>query len=158
MTLPAIKDDVSHFIPENAIDLKKFPLNVRKVAKKMLESDKPMPLSQACREAGVNYDSFRVQLTKCRQKGLDFQAFIDEQSSTILKLDKMAVNRSLLDGAVSGSHNHQKLYYQLTGDLKENNTVNIGTLTVGVVIQQPSQDTQRDKGVIDVEPMIPKGK
>ena len=153
-----LKEDAT-FVPENAISLKHFPLNIRKVAKKILETDEPLRLKDACGMAKVNYNSFKVQVAKYRQKGLDFQTFIDEQANSFLKEEKMAVNRSLVNGAVSGSHNHQKLYYQLTGDLKETTNINIGALAIGININGLSgQDDTRDKGTIDVEPFIPKGK
>lgn len=153
----ALKEDAT-YIPENAISLRHFPLNIRKVAKKILETDASIRIKDACQMANVNYASFRTQVTRFRQKGIDFYQFIDEQAQSFLKEEKMAVNKSLVEGAVSGSHNHQKLYYQLTGDLKETTNINIGTLTVGVNVSSLPMDTSRDKGVIDVEPFIPKGK
>ena len=146
----------AEIVLENVISLKKFPLNVRKVAKYMLENEAPLMQKKACEDVGVNYASFRAQVAKYRHKGIDFQQFIDEQSHNYLRQEKMAINKSLVIGAVLGSHNHQKLYYQLTGDLKET-TINTSiTLAIGMnVTAVTPADQDRDKGVIDVEPVIP---
>ena len=54
---------------------------------------------------------------------------------------------------------HQKLYYQRTGRLTETTNINVGTLAIGINITGVNpQDNDRAAGVIDVEPVIPKGK
>jgi hypothetical protein len=53
----------------------------------------------------------------------------------------------------------RKLYFQLTGDLKESTNVSIGTLAIGVNISGLAPgDNDREKGVIDITPTIPKEK
>ncbi len=155
----AVKEDEnSHYIAEHVVSLKHFPPKLRKLAKHLLESG-PCTINEACRVLKLNQDSIHVMIWKSKKKGNDFQKFIDERASEILHRNKLGVYSALVEGAVSHTPqatSDRKLYFQLTGDLKEN-TVNIGTLTVGVVIQQPSQDT-REKGIIDVEPMIPQAK
>ena len=144
---------------ENSINLKRFPPKIRKVAKYMLETDQPITITQACTALNLNLNSIMVMMSKARRNGLDFLTFIDEQSTTILRRDKLAINKSLVNGAVLGSHKHQKLYYQLTGDLKETTNINVGTLAIGINITGVNpQDQDRAAGVIDVEPVIPKGK
>ena len=159
MVLPARLDpENAELTFTNSISLKMLPRSVRKVARHLLMNDEPQTLKQACETVKVNYDSFKVMTTRLRTKGIDFQSFIDEQSNIILKQEKLAVNRSLVNGAVSGSHNHQKLYYQLTGDLKESVSIGQITLAIGINVAGVIPQDDRDQGVIDVEPVIPAGK
>lgn len=149
-------EDVIYEIPENTISLKDFPPKVRKVIKHILETDSPCTMKAACAAVGVNYESFRTQVTKARKKGHDIRKFIDEQSSMFLHEHKYAVHAALVNGAVSDSHADRKLYFQLTGDLKEqtniqhNITLNMGFIPAG----SGGQDT-RKSGVIDTKPFIP---
>lgn len=145
-----------YYIPENAISLKQFPPVLRDLGKYLLESDKPVSYTQACKELNLNRDSVYTTINRVRRKGLDFQKFIDEQSSMILNQSKVGVFRALVEGAVSDSHMDRKLYFQLTGDLKESTNINVGSLTIGININALPVDPGRDKGIIDVEPFIPK--
>lgn len=148
------KEDV--FIAENAISLKRFPRALQKVAKTMLASDGPMTLKEASLKAGVPYDTTRGTIHRYRKKGIDFQRFIDNEATAMLKQDKIAVHRALLGGAVSGSHQHQKLYYQLTGDLKETTSTTNITLAIGINATPHSGPANgSEKGVLDVEPVVP---
>jgi len=58
--------------------------------------------------------------------------------------------------AVSDSHADRKLYYQLTGDLKETTSTTNITLAIGIN-SSPHYDapTASEKGVLDVEPVVP---
>ena len=153
----AVSDETVMF--ENSINLKKFPPILRKVGKFMLQSDEPFTLMSACRAVNVNYDSIRTLINRSKRKGNDFQRFIDEQSSIFLHESKVGVYKALVNGAVSDSHMDRKLYFQLTGDLKETTNINVGTLAIGINITGVNpQDNERAAGVIDVEPVIPKGK
>lgn len=153
----AVKENEEVFKAEHVVSLKRFPRSLQKVAKTLLASDEPMTLKEASLKAGVSYDSIRTMIFRLRKKGIDFQSFIDVEASSMLRADKIAVHKALLAGAVSGSHNHQRLYYQLSGDLKDDSraTMNVN-LTVGINAMPLSNTEQReDKGVIDVEPVIP---
>lgn len=144
---------------ENTISLKGFPPKLRKLAKFLLKNDVPCTISDACRELGLNRESIGVLIWRSKQKGNDFNRFIDEQSKMILHVGKAEVYKALQQGAVSQSstsHNDRKTYLQLTGDLKESANLNIGSLTIGVNINNVQPQDNRDKGVIDVEPVIPK--
>lgn len=146
----------------NLISLKHFPPKLRKVAKLLLESPIPMTISDACKALNVNYDSIRTLIWKSKQKGNDFNEFINQQSQMLLHNNRVGVYKAVIDGAVSGSstaHNQQKLFSQLTGDLKETPNINIGSLTLGININSLAiTESAQDKGVIDIEPVIPKGK
>ena len=144
---------------ENVISLKKFPPELRKLGKYLLESPKPVTLTQACQELGLSVDSVYVSIHRAKKKGNDFQDFINQEANNILHKNKANVLRALVDGAVSESHNDRKLYFQLTGDLKETTNINVGTLAIGINITGVTpQDQDRTAGTIDVEPVIPKGK
>lgn len=159
MALSVVGDN-DQIIIENSISLKKFPPQLRKIGKFLLESEKPITLEAACKALEVNYDSVRTMIWKSKKKGNDFQRFIDEQSSIILHNNKIGVYKALIGGAVSPapqSTSDRKLYFQLTGDLKETANVNVNNLTIGINIQGIGpQDLDRSKGLIDTVPIIPK--
>ena len=141
---------------EDAISLKQFPPKLRKLGKHLLESDKPMTVSQACRELNINRESIGTMIHRAKQNGNDFKAFVDEQSKMILHVGKIGVYKALQEGAVSDSHQDRKLYFQLTGDLKEEANITVNNLTIGINIEgtKPS-DTRKPKTVLDINPIIP---
>lgn len=155
MTLPAAQD--AEVILDPSISLKQFPPKLRKLGKYYLKNEKKLSITAACEELGLNRNSILTEIWRAKKNGNDFQRFIDTVSDTYLDVNLIAVDSSLVEGAVSGSHQHQKLYYERTKRLQENISLNINHLTIGVNIQGVNpQDTGRDKGVIDVEPIIPK--
>lgn len=146
---------------DNLILLKQFPPKLRKLAKHLLESDQPLTVSDACRDLNLNRASIGTLIYKSKQKGNDFVQFIEEQSKMLLHENRIGVYKAVIRGAVqetSTSHNQQKLFTLLVGDTKESTSINIGTLTVGVNVSALPVQDQRDKGVIDIEPYVPKGK
>ena len=70
----------------------------------------------------------------------------------------MAVDIATVDGAVSGTHQDRKLYYERIGKLKDSTNINVGSLTIGINVNTIAADSGRDKGIIDVEPFIPNAK
>ena len=152
-------DNPEQVVIENTVNLKRFPPVLRKLGKYLLQSEKPVTMSGACQELGLNVDSVYVIINRCKKKGNDFQEYLNQQSTFLLHHNKVNVLRALVDGAVSDSHMDRKLYFQLTGDLKETTNINVGTLAIGINITGVNpQDNDRAAGVIDVEPVIPKGK
>jgi len=147
----------------NQISLKQFPPKLRKLAKKLLESDSPMTVSDACTELKLNIDSIYSMITRCRRNGNDFTQFIQEQSQALLHTNRIGVYRSVINQAVSSistAHNQQKLFSQLVGDVKDDVRIN-GQITLAIGINTSAispQDQDRNKGIIDVEPMVPRGK
>ena len=143
----------------NFISLKQFPPKLRKLAKFLLESDTPLTICEACKVLKLNLDSIYTMIARCRRKGNDFNEFINEQSQMLLQSNRIGVYQAVVQGAVSGSstsHNQQKLFSQLVGDAKEEVRISGITLAIGmnVTMVQPA-DQDREKGVIDVEPVIP---
>lgn len=123
----------------------------------MLESDKPIPIAQAASELGLSRDAVYSAIWKNKKKGRDFNKVIHDAAMNYMQMEKVSVVRALVDGAVSDSHADRKLYFQLTGDLKENtgNTTQI-TLNVGInAIPQAAVMQAEEKGIVDVEPVIP---
>lgn len=151
-----------HVDTSNHIDLSRFAPKLRKLGKYLLQNDKPTTIKAVCDELGLNYDSINALVWKEKRKGNDFYQFIKDVAQSRLNMNRVAVYDAMITGAVSSapsSYQDRKTFLQLTGDLKETDVnINIGTLTVGVNVSVlPIQD-QRDKGVIDVEPYVPKGK
>lgn len=145
------------FIQENVISLKGFPSVLKKVGKYILESDKPVTITEVAKELDIAPPTIYTAMFRARKKGKDFQKFIDQHSADYLRVSKLGVMRALVSGAVSDSHADRKLYFQLTGDLKENtgNTTQI-TLNVGInAIPQAAVMQAEEKGIVDVEPVIP---
>jgi len=147
-------------IQNNVIDLKQFPPKLRKLAKFMLQSDTHMTLKECCKECDLNIDSIYTMIDRSKREGNDFQQFIHDQMTKVLQSNKLNVANKLVEGAVNGEHPAQKLFYELTGDLKKEVDINVNNvLTIGISTQgiRPS-DLDRPKGVIDTKVVIPKGK
>ncbi|OGE19522.1 MAG: hypothetical protein A3J42_09970 [Candidatus Dadabacteria bacterium RIFCSPHIGHO2_12_FULL_53_21] len=144
----------------NFISLKQFPPKLRKLAKFLLESDTPLTICEACKVLKLNLDSIYTMIARCRRKGNDFNEFINEQSKMLLQSNRIGVYQAVVQGAVSRSstaHNQQKLFAQLVGDAKDDVRINTSiTLAIGMnVTMVTPADQDRDKGCIDVEPIIP---
>ena len=117
-----------------------------------------MTITEACKALNLNRACINVMIHRCKQKGLNFNEFIKSAASSSLHQERIAVNNALLERAVSGSHNHQKLYYQLLGDLQETQAP-VFNLSVGInVATARPEGTPTDKGVIDTRVKIPKDK
>lgn len=134
-----------------------FPPRLQKIAKFILNSEQILTVDDAIRELNLNKKSIYNGISNCKKKGNDFYEFLNQSFHIILSRSKFKVGQSLVRGAVSSSHMDRKLYFQLTGDLKASTNINVGTLAIGVNISGLSPgDNDREKGVIDVEPVIPK--
>jgi len=133
-----------------------FPKKLKQLGKYLLENEDSLTIAEACERLELNKDSIYTMITRCRRKGNDFSKLINDQLQNVLHENKLRIGKSLVKGAVSGSYNHQKLYFQLTGDLKEDTNITVNNLTIGINISGArSADTQRPKGTIDVTPIIP---
>jgi len=144
----------------NQIDLSCYPPRLRKLATYMTNTKEFISIPEAVKVLGLNEQSIWNAISESRKKGNDFYALVTSQFRIKLLRHKNDVGSSLVERAVSGSFNHQKLYFQLTGDLKESEkTVNINNLTIGINHSgtRPS-DLSDEKGVIDIIPEIPIGK
>jgi len=155
--LNTIKQEEITTVQLAAIDLRKFPPKLRQLGKYLLQSESPITMTQACKDLNLNRASIGTLIYKAKQKGNDFSKFIEEQSKSVLHLNKVGVYRALVKGAVEGRAAHQKLFFQLTGDLKEDtNNIKINHLTIGINQSgtRPS-DLSDEKGIIDINPEIP---
>ncbi len=144
---------------ENTISLKQFPPKLRKLAKYLLQSEKPVTISQACRELGLNRESIGTLMWRSKQKGNDFNEFIKQLANSYLNANRLAVYEKLVEGAVSSastSHNDRKTYLQLTGDIKATTDINVNVLTIGVNqgTGRPA-DIPTEKGIVDAAPPRP---
>jgi hypothetical protein len=139
--------------------LNDFPKSLRKLGLFMLENEDILTVTEAIRKGNFNYDSITTMISRERKKGRDFKKFMNGQLQNLLNGQKLKVANALIQGAVSDSHADRKLYFQLTGDLKETTVNNQITLNMGFIpVHSQEQDTGREIGVIDVKPFIPKGK
>ena len=141
---------------EHGPTLNDYPSSLRKLAKFMLDNDDILTVSEAIKKGNFNYSSITTIMSREKKKGKDFKKFMNNQMQTMLNGQKLKVAKALIDGAVSDSHQDRKLYFQLTGDLKEEANITVNNLTIGINISgaRPA-DTQRPKGTIDVTPIIP---
>ncbi len=138
------------------IELKVLPLQLRKVAKFMLKNGADKGLKGVCIELDVKYNSVTSAIYTLKKKGIDFNKFLEAISSSYLDASLVDVDAALIKGATDGSHNHQKLYYQRTNKINSDQNINVTVLSVGVSLAgDKPQDTQRVKGVIDLNPVIP---
>jgi len=78
-----------------------------------------MTLKEACETTGINYGTAITHILRSKKKGLDFHRLVDGHVIKKLKNARPEVYKSLQDRAIDGSHPHQKLFAQLTGDLVE---------------------------------------
>lgn len=140
-------------------DLKSYPPRLRKVAQYIFNSNRLLTVDDAIKELSLNRKSIYNGISNCKKKGSDFYEFLNQSFHIMLSKSKYEVGQALVREAVSDSHMDRKLFFQLTGDLKETSNINFGTLAIGINVSsiQP-QDQDREKGVIDIEPVIPKGK
>jgi len=141
---------------DKTIILSQFPRKLKLLGKFMLQNEDSLTIAEACERLELNKDSIYTMITRCRRKGNDFSKLINDQLQNVLHENKLRIGKSLVKEAVSGSHNHQKLYFQLTGDLKEEANITVNNLTIGINIEGSRPvDTRRPKGTIDVTPIIP---
>lgn len=124
----------------------------------MLESEEIMTVGEAIRNGNFNYGSITTLISRERKKGRDFKRFMNTQLQNLLAGQKIKVAKALINGAVSESHADRKLFFQLTGDLKEQAVSVTNTLTIGIAVNVPYPCPLEEKGVIDVEPVVPEGK
>ena len=141
----------------NQIDLRRFAPKLRKLGKYLLKTDQPTTIKAACGMLKLNYESICTLIWKEKGKGNDFHKFIRDCSQSLLEANKLAVYDALILGAVSStstSHNDRKTFLQLTGDLQEQPVNTQITLNIGVAAPIQVVETDRAKGVIDIEPIL----
>ncbi len=143
-------------IKSNQPEFTNYPLRLRKLANFMMNSKVFVSIKQAVEALGLNEQSIWNAISESKKKGNDFTALVVSHFTNKLIRHKNDVGGALVERAVSGSYNHQKLYFQLTGDLKEEANITVNNLTIGINIEgsRPA-DTLRPKGAIDVNPIIP---
>lgn len=152
MTLP------NKFEENQILTLNDFPSSLRKLAKFMLNNEDIMTVSEAIKKGNFNYSSITTIMSREKKKGKDFKKFMNNQMQLLLNGQKLKVAKALIAGAVSNSHADRKLYFKLTGDLKESEkSINVHYLSIG--INQSGirpKDLSDEKGIIDINPEIPK--
>ena len=146
----------NNFIRRPDLSINDFPPSLRKLAKYMLENEDILTISEAVSKGNFNYSSITTIISREKKKGKDFKAFMNNQMQILLNNQKLSVAKALVKGAVSSSHQDRKLYFQLTGDLKEHPDIQVNYLTVGINItnERPS-DTEHEPGIVDATPIIP---
>ncbi len=152
MTLP------NKFEENQDLTLNDFPSSLRKLAKFMLNNEDIMIVSEAIKKGNFNYSSITTIMSREKKKGKDFKKFMNNQMQLLLNGQKLKVAKALIAGAVSNSHADRKLYFQLTGDIKESEkSINVHYLSIGINQSgvRPS-DLSDEKGIIDINPEIPK--
>jgi hypothetical protein len=103
-------------IANKEIKLSDFPPKLRNLGKFMIDSGELMTLKDACECTGINYDSARVQIMRCKKRGLDFHRLVDDHVIEKLRNARPEVYQSLQEKAISGSLGHQKLFAEIVGD------------------------------------------
>ncbi len=106
-------------LPKTTPKLEDFPPKLRKLAQIIIENIQTKTLKEYCELANVNYDSVRATIPRLKKKGIDFNVYMNNQYMKFLIDNKLDVSKSVVEGAISGTHADRKLYFQLTGDLIE---------------------------------------
>lgn len=106
-------------IVKKEINISDFPPKLRKLGQFIISSGQLMTLKEACEATGINYQTVRTQILRCKKKGLNFHGLVDDYVIEKLRNARPDVYKSLQEYAISGSHTHQKLFAQIVGDLKD---------------------------------------
>jgi len=137
-------------------ELQSFPPRLRRIAQHIFNSNKLLTVDDAIQELRMNRKSVYNGISLCKRKGNDFYEFLNRSFQLMLSKNKYAVGQALVREAVSSSHQDRKLYFQLTGDLKEDSNITVNNLTIGINIEGSKPvDTRRPKSTIDINPIIP---
>jgi hypothetical protein len=111
-------------LAKNGTKLSDFPRKLRQLGRFMIDSGELMTLKEACESIGINYNSAKSQIFKCKKKGLDFNGLVDDYVIEKLRNARPQVYKSLREKAISGSLGHQKLFAEIVGDSKSKVEVN----------------------------------
>ena len=114
-----------------------YPPKLRKLGRYMIDIGQFITLKEACEAVNVNYDSVRATIPRLKRKGIDFNVYMNNQYMKFLIDNKLDVSKSLVDGAISGTHADRKLFFQLTGDLVEHTRVD-HNIQAKIVVFSPS--------------------
>ncbi len=149
-------------LPKTTPKLEDFPPKLRKLAQTIVETIQIKTLKEYCELANVNYDSVRATIPRLKRKGIDFNVYMNNQYMKFLIDNKLDVSKSVVEGAISGTHADRKLFFQLTGDLVERQQVD-HNVKAKIVVFSPStipediqkiREKERDKDgvqIIDLE-------
>ena len=138
-------------LPKTTPKLEGFPPKLRKLGLFMINSGQLMTQKEACEATGIKYSTIRTQIMRCKKKGNDFHKLVDTYVIEKLRNARPEVYKSLIFEAISGSHQHQKLFAQLAGDLIEKQQVQhehkiyIGTPTGNVIPKDIQEQHKRDE-------------
>jgi len=124
-------------------ELEDFPPKLRKLANTIIETIKIKTLKEYCELANVNYDSVRATIPRLKRKGIDFNVYMNNQYMKFLIDNKLDVSKSVVEGAISGTHADRKLFFQLTGDLVEHHKVD-HNVQAKIVVFSPSSVMPED--------------
>jgi hypothetical protein len=111
-------------LSKNGTKLSEFPRKLRQLGRFMIDSGQLMTLKEACGSIGINYNSAKSQILKCKKRGLDFHRLVDDHVIEKLRNARPEVYKSLRERAISGSLGHQKLFAEIVGDSKNKVEVN----------------------------------
>ncbi len=133
-------------IPKTTPKLEDFPPKLRKLAQIIIENIQTKTLKEYCELANVNYDSVRATIPRLKKKGIDFNVYMNNQYMKFLIDNKLDVSKSVVEGAMSGTHADRKLFFQLTGDLVERQQVD-HNVKAKIVVFSPGKmpDDVREK-------------
>jgi len=130
-------------LPKTTPKLEDFPPKLRKLANTIIETIKIKTLKEYCESANVNYDSVRATIPRLKKKGIDFNVYMNNQYMKFLIDNKLDVSKSVVEGAMSGTHADKKLYFQLTGDLVEKQQVD-HNIKAKIMVFSPSSVMPED--------------
>ncbi|MGH7799643.1 MAG: hypothetical protein ACREOW_03315 [Thermodesulfobacteriota bacterium] len=104
---------------KKGIKLSDFPRKLRQIALVYRENEKPITLAEACRQAGVQYDTAIKYIQRCKKKGKNFWELVNREAYEYLKDSVHAVDRAVTEMAIQGMIKHAELYYRRTGIIQE---------------------------------------
>jgi len=107
-------------IAKKEINITDLPPKLRKLALYLIENIDYSSLKDACQKLDLNYNTICTRISELkRKKGINFYSYVNDKWSEGLKNNRIHVRNALVNQAITGASADRKLYFQLTGDLKD---------------------------------------
>jgi len=137
--------------------LKRFPPKLQELARFIEENYGFKSLKEACKLAGVNYDSIRTTISKERKKGSDFNdllySLLDKRNRNRLTY----IDNAVAEKALAGDMRAAEIFYKRTGEIKPMNKTEINFnqqnnyLTMGQIDSLPILEHEEEDYYLELQ-------
>ncbi len=101
------------------LSLKDFPPILRKIASNLVLSEDNISLAEVCRMTHTNYSSVISALDRCRKKGKDFYALVNDNIDEKLKSGAYRIKSKIFEKGLEDSYKDRELYLKMYGFITE---------------------------------------